>query len=241
LYVLDSVEKSKIHTETMVLYANNYKSAFLSYTKKIEDSVKLIELDSMIKTKTIVSQKRTRTTSTAIYREINNDTVYTIQNYLTKDFLIKNYQPKIKWHLLSDSVKKINNYSCIKATCYFKGRNYDVWFTPEIPIPFGPWKLSGLPGLILEATDTKNEISFIANEINNITYPNNLIALPKNYIITTNAAFDKFKEYYTNNPEEALKVILGNNDFSLKIITEKENNKPTKKMLKPANPIELTD
>lgn len=30
-----------------------------------------------------------------------------------------------------------------------------MWFSKEIPLPYGPWKLFGLPGLIIEA-QTKN-------------------------------------------------------------------------------------
>jgi len=64
-----------------------------------------------------------------------------------------------QWEL-SDETKMIGNYLCQKATTTFKGRNYIVWFTSEIPFSFGPWKLHGLPGLILSAHDDKNEVSF---------------------------------------------------------------------------------
>lgn len=50
--------------------------------------------------------------------------------------------------------------NCRKATGYFRGRNYIAWFCSDIPIPYGPWKLGGLPGLIIKAYDSKGEISF---------------------------------------------------------------------------------
>mgnify|MGYP003452363209 CR=1 FL=1 len=52
----------------------------------------------------------------------------------------------------------------------FRGRNYIGYFTPEIPISSGPFKFSGLPGLILELYDTKREVSFEAT----------LVAIPYN-------------------------------------------------------------
>jgi GLPGLI family protein len=68
--------------------------------------------------------------------------------------------PKLKWEIKKDSTKTIGKHLCIKADTEFRGRKYEVWFTPEIPINKGPWKLNGLPGLILQATDKEGKIKF---------------------------------------------------------------------------------
>ena len=52
------------------------------------------------------------------------------------------------------------NYSCQKASLRFRGRNYEAWFTPQIPINDGPWKFFGLPGLILKVKDTDEQFDF---------------------------------------------------------------------------------
>lgn len=62
--------------------------------------------------------------------------------------------PDINWQIQSDR-KTLMTYSCQKATTEFRGRNYVAWFTLDIPIPEGPFKFSGLPGLILEMEDTQ--------------------------------------------------------------------------------------
>lgn len=59
---------------------------------------------------------------------------------------------EINWEL-TDSTKTILGYDCHQARAQFRGREWTVWFTPEIPIQEGPWKLHGLPGLILEASE----------------------------------------------------------------------------------------
>ncbi|MDO4790061.1 MAG: GLPGLI family protein [Porphyromonas sp.] len=80
-----------------------------------------------------------------------------------------NYMEKIappEWKILTDSTKKIGAYSCTLASASYLGREWQVWYTQEIPSSAGPWKLSGLPGLILEAKDTEGvfEFSFLGFE-----------------------------------------------------------------------------
>lgn len=63
---------------------------------------------------------------------------------------------KLDWQI-ENEIKKIGNFNCKKATTNFRGHEYTAWFTEDIPVPFGPWKLNGLPGLILEVYDTNKE------------------------------------------------------------------------------------
>lgn len=75
-------------------------------------------------------------------------------------YFVKEKTPKINWEITNES-KKIGGYETIKATAFFRGRNYEVWFAPSVPIAAGPWKLQGLPGLILEARDLTNTVVFL--------------------------------------------------------------------------------
>ncbi len=58
--------------------------------------------------------------------------------------------PQQQWTMES-RFQTILGYDCQRATCHWRGRDYVVWFAPEIPVRMGPWKLGGLPGLILKA------------------------------------------------------------------------------------------
>lgn len=71
---------------------------------------------------------------------------------------------KPEWSI-SEETKEISGYQCLKATTKYRGREWEAWFAPEIPIPDGPWKLCGLPGLILEAYDTHKDYCFTATSI----------------------------------------------------------------------------
>jgi GLPGLI family protein len=85
-----------------------------------------------------------------------------------KSYFIETALPVINWTLQNDK-KTIGKYTCQKATGSYGGRTYEAWFCPDIPFQDGPWKLSGLPGLILEAKDTKNEVVFTFKELNSNT------------------------------------------------------------------------
>lgn len=63
--------------------------------------------------------------------------------------------PQITWRL-SEEEQTVCGYTCRKAEARFGGRNWTVWYAPEIPLATGPWKLNGLPGLILRATDNRD-------------------------------------------------------------------------------------
>ncbi len=58
--------------------------------------------------------------------------------------------PQFQWTILPDTTT-IGGYHCQKATAHFRGHTWEAWFTEELGIDNGPWKLNGLPGLILQA------------------------------------------------------------------------------------------
>lgn len=58
---------------------------------------------------------------------------------------------EMEWAIIEDSTKNILGFECIMAKTDYYGRTWKVWFSPEIPVYDGPWKLHGLPGLILSA------------------------------------------------------------------------------------------
>lgn len=71
---------------------------------------------------------------------------------------------EMNWEI-GDSVRTILDYECVMAETDYHGRHWTVWFTPDIPIQDGPWKLCGLPGLILEARDSSGQHRYIAEGI----------------------------------------------------------------------------
>ena len=66
-----------------------------------------------------------------------------------------------QWTIV-DSTREVLGYTCQQATADFRGRHWTAWFATDIPVSDGPWKLGGLPGLILEAYDEGQQHVFTA-------------------------------------------------------------------------------
>ncbi len=82
--------------------------------------------------------------------------------FLSLGFIYEEEMKVPKWVIHSDK-RNIMGYDCQKATTDYLGRKWIVYFTLDIPINKGPWKLWGLPGLIIEAIDSQNIFRFRLN------------------------------------------------------------------------------
>lgn len=65
----------------------------------------------------------------------------------------------IPWKIENDT-KEYDGYHLQKATADFGGRHWIAWFNKEIPFNEGPYKFRGLPGLIFEIQDDKNNFRY---------------------------------------------------------------------------------
>lgn len=74
-------------------------------------------------------------------------------------FRYEEEMPVFDWEL-TDSVINVLGYECQGAKCNFRGREWTVFYAEEIPVMDGPWKLQGLPGLIMKASDQKGHYTF---------------------------------------------------------------------------------
>ena len=89
---------------------------------------------------------------------------------------------------ISDVTEDILGYQCVKASTNYSGRKWEAWFTMDIPVCDGPWKLQGLPGLILKAKSLDGDFIFEMIGIENVT----------SSVITLNDNLEKVKPSYFN-------------------------------------------
>ena len=73
---------------------------------------------------------------------------------------------------LDDDTLTINGLPCHRATGKLYGKQWTAWYTEEMPSSAGPWKLRGLPGLIVKAEDSEGihcfELYGTKNEVRGI-------------------------------------------------------------------------
>ncbi|TAE11577.1 MAG: GLPGLI family protein [Bacteroidetes bacterium] len=90
--------------------------------------------------------------------------LYDTEKYHRTKFYVKDSLHNFKWELLPDTATILKR-KCLSAKTTFRGREYKVFYTPEIPVSDGPWKFGGLPGLILEVKSTDDFIEWRAMKL----------------------------------------------------------------------------
>lgn len=78
----------------------------------------------------------------------------------------------LEWQILTQTAD-IGGYKTQMAETDFAGRKWRAWFTTDIPLQDGPYKFSGLPGLIIKAEDSKGDYSFDLLEVKKVGSPVN--------------------------------------------------------------------
>lgn len=98
------------------------------------------------------------------YKKAAIDALFSVEKTLEGESITTKMNYDTDWILTQES-KKINGFVCYKAT---RMPNQDskeeientfpiiAWYTPEIPLPYGPFVYGGLPGLILEIQRESN-------------------------------------------------------------------------------------
>lgn len=96
---------------------------------------------------------------------------------------------------ITNERKVIKGYNCMKAIVKMKenSQNYFAWFTPELPFPYGPKNVHGLPGLVLTFEDGKGFI-YTFKEIDDFDNHVNLPNLKKYKAISLNDYKELFKK-----------------------------------------------
>lgn len=217
-HIQDTTKKNQPYTENMVLLVGKNASLYISYDKVnqiIEARKQQAQLNSQAGTGTIVFKGYKMSSQTDYYYFARENKLFTKER-LISDYLVEEDATKLNWKI-SKETANLSGVSCQKATTRFKGRNWSVWFAPDMPFQSGPWKLNGLPGLIIEAIDETQTVKFQfagIEDVKSITddlalYSGNIIKLPTKVIKTTIQEMNRLKEAKEKDPQGFIKTQMG--------------------------------
>lgn len=151
-----------INNDKGTLYVSNQESFYKTSFDNIKSSEEINTNEE-----TIVIPAKEGEYFSEIYVDLKVKKLYEnlFERYALKTYYsVSEKIPEMNWKLYNEE-KKISNYNCKKAETSFRGRNYVVWYTEEIPISSGPWKFNGLPGLILSVEDSQGIYKWYVKKI----------------------------------------------------------------------------
>jgi len=160
-YQYDSTDVDKVKSEEMVLYTSATHSKYGSANfLLLEDSLTDMLLEQYQRTGVLggngFSLPRTD------FRQMvfkNRRKLMVVELFGGLRYQYREDPSMFRWQITPEQ-KSVAGYVCQKAVGNWRGRTYEAWFAPEIPIPDGPYKFCGLPGLILEIYDLNDHYHF---------------------------------------------------------------------------------
>ena len=233
----DSLNPEKKGNDLMVLEIGKVSSLFYSQFRKIGDS--LIEQDE----KQGKDYRQQGGANSAKYY-LNKWSLILAKNFppgqnTASETILQPYkyvEPyTVQDWLLTNDTATVSGLFCYKATTTFRGRNFEAWFTKTIAIPNGPWKFSGLPGLIVKVYDSKNQFTFELIEVEKPKENRPIFFPEKKYIATNRKELWQLKKQNADDPIGFLENYSG---YHLKLTTPMTMEERKAKS-KPYNPLEL--
>ncbi|MDQ8051524.1 MAG: GLPGLI family protein [Pedobacter sp.] len=212
----DTNRRNDPYTENMLLLIGKNESLFTSYDRIVREENSRKQEAAYIKTEAGGAPMGNLKTKSAPFKPVTLVDYYFFvkeNKWVTKDkvmtvYLVTEEAPRINWKMSRDTAS-FSGITCKKATAYFRGRNWIAWYAPELPFSSGPWKLNGLPGLIVEAYDEKKEVKFQFAGIDKATkentdensfYFSSDFKVPGDAKSATRSEFDKLKAAFDADP-----------------------------------------
>ncbi|MDN5626339.1 MAG: GLPGLI family protein [Weeksellaceae bacterium] len=153
----DSTNTDSRKSELAYLVTNGKQSYFYAENTLKRDSV----MERMRATKSFDRSQMENLRSNlqfSIEKDLGKQSLL-YKSRIGRDQYSYNETPAFPWKILPETVK-IGEYNTQKAEVVYGGRTWYAWFTQEIPLQDGPYKFSGLPGLIVKVQDAKGDYSF---------------------------------------------------------------------------------
>ena len=162
-YSLKKEAKQPMEDMHVLQVGKDGRSRFFSQWSERNDFVMDSLLNAGLDPVTMVQERRRmgikNGQSYRVFKNIPSAGRLTYADKFMDEMFYEEPMPEIGWQMAEgDTV--IAEYPCQKAVGTFRGRTWTAWFTMDIPVSDGPWKLCGLPGLILKASEADGYFGF---------------------------------------------------------------------------------
>lgn len=163
-YVVDTLSGKTAKDWLVLQIGKNMSKCYSYYSMQVDsifaspdrDVILRQQINAAIGSKTEWPHKRMKA---YVYKNYPQGKMTVTDGLLMQDYIYEDTLYAQNW-VIQDSSKLILGHECQKAVCHYRGHCWTAWFAMDIPITDGPWKLCGLPGLILEATTEDNSHAF---------------------------------------------------------------------------------
>jgi GLPGLI family protein len=132
----------------------------------------------------------------------------TLKNRIGRDQYAYSENQPFQWKILNETAK-IGEYNTQKAETQYGGRTWYAWFTTEVPFQDGPYKFSGLPGLIVKAEDSNEDYSFDLMQTKKIAEPYVIQNRGGQVITVKKADYLKMEKRFQDDPDLSSPIIPG--------------------------------
>lgn len=163
-YVVDTLSGKTAKDWLELQIGKNMSKCYSYYSMQVDsifaspdrDVMLRQQINAAIGSKTEWPHKRMKA---YVYKNYPQGKMTVTDGLLMQDYIYEDTLYAQNW-VIQDSSKLILGHECQKAVCQYRGHCWTAWFAMDIPITDGPWKLCGLPGLIMEATSEDNSHAF---------------------------------------------------------------------------------
>lgn len=159
-YLLDSTKIDERYEDRKILLIGNKMQHFYSYYNFLNDSAATVLNSQNRNYGSLNFSDDVLYEAYEIYQDLQKNERSVVE-YITNYSCYRYFESvETQQWVIHEDTAQILTFNCQKATCRFRGRNWIAWFSCEIPLNAGPWKLCGLPGLIMKAYDEKENYVF---------------------------------------------------------------------------------
>lgn len=192
----DTTNTNLIKTENYLLLLGKSSSVYKSYDRARQDSEMLANYKL---TGAMAPPAGKRADPEELYYYFNSKKAFLKVGAVLGNYIIEKPFNDLNWKIDKET-KKIANLDCQKATTNYMGRDYIAWFTSSLSFRAGPWKLHGLPGLIITAYDKTGRIRFDFKGFEQVKNPKEETIWDKKITQITWDDYKKMAKAFENDP-----------------------------------------